>query len=91
MSLVEHNEQHQPENQKFDWYPIGKWGAISIIIFYLWTEHRAHVIQILPFLFILFCPLMHFFMHGKHHHSGPSDDRGHKSNMNHNSRTEEKK
>jgi hypothetical protein len=91
MSIVEHNEQHQHENQKFDWYPIGKWGAISIIIYYLWTEHRAHVIQFLPFLFILACPLMHFFMHGKHHHKEHTSESSHRNNSNHNSSTGEKK
>jgi len=37
----------------------------------LFTEHRAHVLGILPYLFLLACPLMHLFMHhdhGSHHH-----------------------
>lgn len=57
---------------KFDLYQIGKWGAIGIITYYLLTEHRAHVIAFLPYLFLLACPLMHFFMHGSHsgnHHN----------------------
>jgi hypothetical protein len=37
----------------------------------LWTEHRAHVIQALPYLLVLLCPLMHLFHgHGGHHHEG---------------------
>lgn len=39
--------------------------------FLLFTEHRAHVLGILPYLFLLACPLMHLFMHhdhGGHHH-----------------------
>ena len=36
----------------------------------LFTEHRAHVLGLLIFLPLLACPLMHFFMHGKHGHGG---------------------
>lgn len=49
-------------------YKVGKWGAISIIAYFLITEHRAHVIQFLPYIFLLVCPLMHIFMHGGHSH-----------------------
>lgn len=34
--------------------------------YFLWTEHRAHVVQALPYLILLLCPLMHIFMHGGH-------------------------
>jgi len=34
--------------------------------YFLWTEHRAHVIEYLPWTFLLLCPLMHVFMHGSH-------------------------
>ena len=36
----------------------------------LFTEHRGHVLGILPFVFVLACPLMHIFMHrgGGHAH-----------------------
>ena len=34
----------------------------------LFTEHRAHVLGVLIWLTLLACPLMHFFMHGGHHH-----------------------
>ena len=48
--------------------------------YFLWTEHRAHVIEFLPWTFLLLCPLMHFFMHGSHgaHGShGTNADEGH--------------
>lgn len=32
----------------------------------LWSEHRAHVLGIIPYLLLLACPLMHVFMHGGH-------------------------
>lgn len=45
--------------------------------FFLWTEHRAHVLGALPYLILLLCPLMHFFMHRGH---GKSHD-GHKDHQ----------
>lgn len=58
-----------------------KWvliGFMAIAAFFLWTEHRAHVLGILPYLIFLVCPLMHLFHHhghGHQHHSGnPSSD-----------------
>ena len=46
------------------------WGFMLIAGFFLIAEHRAHVIQYLPFLLLLACPLLHFFMHGSHGHGG---------------------
>lgn len=44
-------------------------GAIGI--YYLLTEHLAHVTQAVPYLFLLACPLMHLFHgHGRHGHNG---------------------
>ena len=47
-------------------YRVGLWGALGIITYFLFTEHRAHVIQFLPFLLLLACPFMHVFMHKGH-------------------------
>lgn len=51
----------------------------AIALFYLLSEHRAHLFGILPYLLLLACPLMHLFMHhghGKHrgHDTGNKDD-----------------
>ena len=38
----------------------GRWvfyGFLAIAGFLLFTEHRAHVLGILPYLFLLACPL----------------------------------
>ncbi|MDH4581590.1 DUF2933 domain-containing protein [Pseudomonas sp. BN415] len=44
-------------------------GGFAIIAgFFLLTEHRAHVLGILPYLLLAACPLMHLFMH--HGHGG---------------------
>jgi hypothetical protein len=70
------HHEHQVEQTSPALYQIGKWGSIAIIITYLLTEHLQHVIQYWPFLFLLSCPLMHFFMHGKHgHHQNHHDEK----------------
>ena len=48
---------------------------LAIGTFFLVTEHTAHFFGVLPWLFLLACPLMHVFMHGGHGgHSGQSDE-----------------
>jgi hypothetical protein len=39
---------------------------LAIAAFFLFTEHRAHLFGILPYLLLLACPLLHLFMHGGH-------------------------
>ena len=54
-------------------------AAVALLVvvavggFLLFTEHRAHVLGLLPYAILLACPLMHVFMHHGHH-------RGHSSN-----------
>lgn len=46
-------------------------GFVAVAAFYLWTDHRVHVlaaVPFLPYLIFLACPLMHIFMH--HGHGG---------------------
>ena len=51
-------------------------GFAVIAVALLFTEHRAHVLGILPYLFLLACPLMHLFMHHGHgHHGGKEDEK----------------
>jgi len=64
------NHDHE-ENSK--WNPISKYVFIGFVLiagYFLITEHRAHVVQYLPFLLLLACPVMHLFHrhggHGKH-------------------------
>jgi hypothetical protein len=38
----------------------------SPAISYLWTNHKSHIVAILPFLILLLCPILHFFHRGKH-------------------------
>jgi Protein of unknown function (DUF2933) len=45
---------------------------LAVALYFLLTEHRAHVIQALPWLLVLLCPLMHLFHrgHGGHGQGG---------------------
>ncbi|HEX2831051.1 MAG TPA: DUF2933 domain-containing protein [Burkholderiales bacterium] len=61
-----------------------KWVLLGFLLvagYFVIAEHRAHlsgVLQYLPLLLVLACPLMHVFMHGRHghHHGrGRTDDR----------------
>jgi hypothetical protein len=46
------------------------WGFVLVALYFLITEHRAHVLPYLPILLLLACPLMHLFHHGRHGHGG---------------------
>ena len=44
------------------------WLVLAAVAgWFLWTEHRAHLLGALPWLVLLACPLMHVFMHRGHH------------------------
>jgi hypothetical protein len=53
-------------------------GFLVMAVVLLWSEHRAHFLGVLPFLFVLACPLLHIFMHGGHGARG-GDDKGERS------------
>ena len=39
---------------------------LAIAAFFLWEEHRAHILGALPYLLVLLCPFIHLFMHRGH-------------------------
>lgn len=53
-----------------------RWGFVgftAVAAFFLFSEHRAHFLGVLPYLLLLACPLMHFFMHNGHRHGREQD------------------
>jgi hypothetical protein len=52
----------------------GRWvfGAFVLIaLYFLLTEHRAHLVEFLPYALLLACPLLHMF----HGHGGHGRDK----------------
>lgn len=50
---------------------------LAIAAFFLWTEHRAHLLGVLPWILLVACCVVLFF--GLHSHkdtSAPDDTRG---------------
>lgn len=39
-------------------------GFLAIAAFFLWEEHKAHILGYLPYFLLLLCPLLHLFLHG---------------------------
>lgn len=54
------------------------WIGLAAAVGWMFYRHNAHLTQLLPFLFLLACPLMHLFGHGHHgrhgRHGGHADD-----------------
>ncbi len=50
--------------------------GIGFLLYFLVIEHGEHLFPYLPYLILLLCPFMHFFMHGSHSHGDekPSGD-----------------
>ncbi len=69
----------EPSETSFWRSPIGIGLAVFLVAaaYFLWVEHRPHVIGALPYLLLLACVGMHFFMHGGHggHGSHKRDDK----------------
>ncbi|HET7542370.1 MAG TPA: DUF2933 domain-containing protein [Polyangiaceae bacterium] len=64
-----------PRNSRLPRIPwaIGACVFLAIAAFFLWQEHRAHLLGALPYILLLVCPLMHLFMHRGHHHHSDSN------------------
>ena len=73
------NSYERAPNGWSRWKEVVTGGFLAVVAFLLFTEHRAHVLGILPYLVLLLCPLMHLFMHGGHGgHGARREDRGEK-------------
>ena len=41
-------------------------GFLAVATFFLWEEHQAHILGVLPWAILLLCPILHLFMHRGH-------------------------
>lgn len=62
---MEHNEPRTGFRVPL-WLGAGTFAAIAV--FFLWEEHRAHLLGALLYVLLLLCPLLHLFMHRGHDH-----------------------
>jgi hypothetical protein len=52
---------------------VGFCAFLAIAVFFLWEEHQAHFLGAIPYVLLLLCPFIHFFMHRGH--GGHATDR----------------
>ena len=58
--------QRDSQRNKNTRFNLGLIGFLLITAFFLFSEHRAHFLGILPYLLLLACPFLHMYMHGGH-------------------------
>ena len=77
------HQAHEDQHQESFWTSRSAFVLLAFLVMggaLLFTEHRAHVLGILPFLFLLACPLLHMFKHGGHGgHDAPNEQAGQES------------
>jgi hypothetical protein len=73
--MSEHTHEHESHEHP-SWWRTRSGVVMALFLaavgFFLWTEHRAHLLGALPYLILLACPLMHLFHHGGHRHGDRS-------------------
>jgi hypothetical protein len=66
----------QKGSPRFRVSPVASVLFLIALVGYLVVEHRAHLLLTLgglPYLFLLACPLLHLFHHGRHRHRHRGD------------------
>jgi len=67
-TAIESNAPHDPWRMPM-W--VGLCAFLAIAVFFLWEEHRAHLLGAVPYVLLLLCPVIHMFMHrGRGGHGG---------------------
>jgi len=76
MNLPNPHTDHHPSGP--NWSRINQWVlwiGLAAAVTWMFYRHNAHLLQLLPFLILLACPLMHLFG-GHGGHGGHGDDSG---------------
>lgn len=75
--MTTHPENNLQERWRFPYW-VGACVFLAVAAFFLWEEHRAHLLGALPYVLLLLCPIVHLFMHrghgghGGHHGHAPA-------------------
>lgn len=73
------NTRGHPEGARTSFripYWLGFCLLAAVAVFFLWEEHKAHILGALPWLLLLACPLVHLLMHRGHGRDGHQHTRG---------------
>jgi len=65
-------DERHPIRESGRWRLASGWvllGFLAIASFFLFSEHQAHLLGVLPFVLLALCPLLHLF-HGHGGHNG---------------------
>lgn len=77
MSFLEGSEPARPNWSRINQWLL--WAGLAGAVAWLFFRHNEHLVQLLPFLLVLACPLMHLFggHHGHRHEDGEDPKAGH--------------
>lgn len=64
--MHEHADTAGPPNRRSSTTWIGFCAFAAIALLFLWDEHNGHILGVIPYLMLLACPVIHFFMHRDH-------------------------
>jgi len=71
--MTDHHDHGDERRPGPNWSSVNQWLlwlGLAAAVAWLFFRHNEHLLQLLPFLIILACPLMHVFGHGGHGHGG---------------------
>lgn len=54
---------------------VGLCFFLAVATFFLWEEHRAHILGVLPYVLLLLCLIVHPLMHRGHGHRAGHSER----------------
>ena len=63
--MTTHVEDNLQQRWRFPYW-LGACVFLAVAAFFLWEEHRAHLLGALPYVLLLLCPIVHLFMHRGH-------------------------
>jgi len=75
---MNHTASPASSSRAYRWIAMAAWLLGAAGVYFLLTGHFDHVLQAVPYLLLLACPLMHLFghhRHGTHHHDHDARDK----------------